>query len=50
MPKKKHPMNMTDDEALKHIFHPKIAKAVRKHLKGQSQEKPKPQERRKRKA
>jgi hypothetical protein len=40
--KKKHPMEMTDDEALKHIFHPKIAKAVRKHLKGQSDLKPKP--------
>lgn len=30
--KKKHPMHMTDDEALNHIFHPKIAKAVRKHI------------------
>jgi hypothetical protein len=34
--KKKHPMHMTDEEALKHIFHPEIAKAVRKHVKGQS--------------
>ena len=34
--KKKHPMEMTDEEALKHIFHPEIAKAVRKHLKGQT--------------
>jgi hypothetical protein len=25
---------MTDEEALKHIFHPKIVKAVKKHLKG----------------
>lgn len=50
MPKKKHPMEMTDDEALKHIFHPKIAKAVRKHLKGQSESDRKPQERQKRKA
>jgi hypothetical protein len=33
---KKHPMEMTDEEALKHLFHPEIAKAVRKHLKGQS--------------
>ena len=32
---KKHPMDMTDEEALKHIFHPKIASAVRKHLKTQ---------------
>ena len=38
MPKKKatkHPMQMTDEEALKHIFHPKIVKAVKKHLKEQ---------------
>jgi len=48
--KKKHAMEMTDDEALKHIFHPKIANAVRKHLKGQSDLKPKPQVRQKRKA
>jgi hypothetical protein len=43
MPKKstKHPMEMTDDEALQHIFHPKIVKAVRKHLKGQTAQKPK---------
>lgn len=34
--KKKHPMEMTDEEALNHIFHPEIAKAVRKHLKGQT--------------
>jgi hypothetical protein len=27
---KKHPLEMTDDEALKHIFHPKIVKAVKK--------------------
>ena len=42
--KKKHPMEMTDEEALQHIFHPEIAKAVRKHLKGQtkSQKKSKP--------
>jgi hypothetical protein len=33
--KKKHPMHMTDDEALKHIFHPEIVKAVRKHVKKQ---------------
>ena len=43
MPKKskKHPMEMTDEEALKHIFHPKIVSAVRKHLKGQTVPKPK---------
>jgi hypothetical protein len=38
--KKKHPMQMTDDEALNHIFHPEIAKAVRKHIKGEKREKP----------
>jgi hypothetical protein len=39
MPKKskKHPIEMTDEEALKHLFHPEIVKAVRKHLKGQTQ-------------
>jgi hypothetical protein len=42
--KKKHPMHMTDDEALNHIFHPEIAKAVRKHVKGQSEKRAKPQE------
>jgi hypothetical protein len=38
MPKssKKHPIHMTDEEALKHLFHPEIVKAVRKHLKGQT--------------
>ena len=39
--KKKHAMEMTDEEALKHIFHPEIAKAVRKHLKGQIKPAPK---------
>lgn len=29
MPKKKHPKDMTTDEALKHIFHPKIVKHVK---------------------
>jgi hypothetical protein len=41
MPKKskKHPLEMTDEEALKHLFHPKIVKAVRTHLKDQTQPK-----------
>ena len=30
--KKKHPSQMTDDEALKHIFHPEIVKSVKKHV------------------
>jgi len=34
--KKKHPMEMNDEEALKHLFHPEIVKAVRKHLRGQT--------------
>jgi hypothetical protein len=42
--KKKHAMEMTDEEALKHLFHPEIAKAVKRHLKGQTKprEKSKP--------
>ena len=35
---KKHPMEMTDEEALKHLFHPKIVKAVKKHLKDEYRE------------
>jgi hypothetical protein len=31
--KKKHPKDMTNDEALRHIFHPKIAKHIKKHVK-----------------
>jgi len=34
---KKPPMEMTDEEALKHLFHPEIVKAVKKHVQGQSQ-------------
>jgi len=45
--KKKHPMHMTDEEALNHLFHPEIAKAVRKHVKGQNKQRAKPQEARK---
>src|SRR5262245_13856916 len=29
---KKHPREMTDEEALRHLFHPKIVRAVKKHL------------------
>jgi hypothetical protein len=41
MPKssKKHPIHMTDEEALKHLFHPEIVKAVRKHLLDQTKPK-----------
>jgi hypothetical protein len=38
---KKHPMEMTDEEALKHLFHPEIVKAVQKHVKGQTKPAPK---------
>ncbi len=30
---KKHPKDMTDEEALKHLFHPKIVRAIKHHLK-----------------
>jgi hypothetical protein len=43
---KKHPMEMTDEEALKHLFHSKIVRAVKKHLKEQEGEGGKPQSRR----
>lgn len=38
---KKHPMEMTDEEALQHLFHPKIVTAVRQHLEEQAKPKPK---------
>jgi len=41
MPKrksKKHPKDMTDEEALRHLFHPKIVRAVKKHLREHGQE------------
>jgi hypothetical protein len=34
--KKKHAMEMTDEEALKHLFHPEIVKAVKRHVKDQT--------------
>ena len=39
MPKKskKHPKDMTDEEALKHLFHPKIVRKVKQHLKKHEQ-------------
>jgi hypothetical protein len=42
---KKHPMEMTDEEALKHLFHPKIVRAINKHLKEQEGGSGKPQSR-----
>ena len=35
---KKHPMEMTDEEALKHLFHPKIVKAVKGHLETETEQ------------
>jgi hypothetical protein len=46
--KKKHPMHMTDEEALKHLFHKDIVKAVRRHVK-EADTGPKPQVTRKKK-
>jgi len=31
-PKKKHPRDMTNDEAIKHLFHPKIVKHVKSEV------------------
>jgi hypothetical protein len=48
MPKKskKHPKDMTDQEAAEHLFHPKLVQAVHEHLsnppKRRSVAKPKP--------
>ena len=30
--KEKHPKDMTTDEAVKHLFHPKVVKHVKKHV------------------
>ena len=32
MPKVKHPRDMTNDEAIKHLFHPKVVKHVKKQV------------------
>lgn len=29
--KEKHPKDMTTDEAMKHLFHPKVVKHLKKH-------------------
>jgi hypothetical protein len=34
---KKHPKDMTTDEAIKHIFHPKIVKHLKHHVKTSGQ-------------
>jgi hypothetical protein len=33
MAKKKHPKDMTSEELAKHVFHPKVLKAAREHVK-----------------
>ncbi len=32
MKKKKHPRHMTSDELLKHLFHPKVVKHVKRQV------------------
>jgi hypothetical protein len=34
---KKHPKDMTTDEAIKHIFHPEIVKHLKRHAKTHGQ-------------
>ena len=29
MPKKKHPRDMTNEEAIRHLFHPRVVKHVK---------------------
>jgi hypothetical protein len=31
-PKKKHPKEMTTDEAVKHLFHPKVVEHLKKNV------------------
>jgi len=42
MPKKeKHPKDMTADEAMAHVFHPKVIKHLKNHVAELEAEKPK---------
>jgi len=34
MKKKKHPKDMTSDELMKHLFHPKVVKHIKKEAAG----------------
>ena len=34
MAKKKHPKDMTSEELARHVFHPKVLKAAKRHVKG----------------
>jgi len=40
MAKKKHPTEMTTEELARHVFHPKVLKAAKKHIKSLNAEKP----------
>jgi hypothetical protein len=35
---KKHPKDMTTDEAIRHVFHPKIVKHLKKHVESLNRE------------
>jgi hypothetical protein len=37
--KSKHPKDMTTDEAIAHVFHPKALEHLRKHVKKMAEEK-----------
>jgi hypothetical protein len=37
--KEKHPKNMTTEEAVKHLFHPKVVEHLKKHLEGKPKKK-----------
>ena len=39
--KTKHPKDMTNDELLAHVFHPKVVKHIKKHVKNLDTEKEK---------
>ncbi|MFI5333511.1 MAG: hypothetical protein ACHQVS_05430 [Candidatus Babeliales bacterium] len=39
---KKHPKDMTTDEAISHLFHPDALKILKKHVEELSEEKKKP--------
>jgi len=38
-PKKKHPKDMTTEEALKHLFHPKVVAHAKKHARAKTKRK-----------
>lgn len=40
--KTKHPKDMTNDELLAHVFHPKVVKHIKKHVQDLNAEKGKP--------